>query len=210
MHRNIVEVKSASDVSQRELDEVHAIAVTLTTRVLPEREKSNFEQWIDRTADNLPRHSVAMLSALLVLLLFSWFWEKESLRDAALVASVLVAGLVLAACFVAIGGAVPFFNRIRKDPYSPLLWSIKSSVAADRAEFEKLLACRREAIALYLLQYKHERDSFERRGAMIAGALDKIGLFPAMAAFVGVATSLWSHSEMFVRVLVFVVPAFWS
>ncbi|WP_254358572.1 hypothetical protein [Paraburkholderia sp. CNPSo 3281] len=44
---------------------------------------------------------------------------------------------------------------------------------------------------------------------MVAGALDKVGFFPAIAAFVGVATTLWSHSEMFVRVLVVVVPAFY-
>lgn len=90
-----------------------------------------------------------------------------------------------------------------------MLWSIKTATEADSAEFSKLMSCRREVVALYLLQYKHERESFERRGAMLAGALDKVGFFPAVAAFVGVATTLWAHSEMFIRVLVVVVPAFY-
>ncbi|WP_266233466.1 hypothetical protein [Paraburkholderia sp. CNPSo 3076] len=209
MYREIIKMERAPEISKKELDEIHAIAVTLTTREREEREKSNGERWFERAAEHLAKNSIAMLGALLVLLLFSWFWEKESVRDAALVMGVLVAGFLLAACFVVIGGAAPFFNQLRKQPYSPLLWSIEASIAADSEEFQKLLSCRRDAIALYLLQYKHERDSFERRGAMIAGSLDKIGLFPAMAAFVGVATSLWSHSELFVRVLVFVVPAFY-
>ncbi|WP_234775370.1 hypothetical protein [Paraburkholderia tropica] len=196
-------------ITQWELDEVHEIAKRLTTRRLPEREKSSLEKWVEQKSKSLFNHSIAIFIALFVLVVISAFRGNESLRVTAIVAAVLIGMIVIAAWFIGIGGAVPFFNRIRKEPYSPMFWAIRAGTEADIADLESLMACRKEVVELYLLQYKHERESFERRGAMIAGALDKIGLFPAMAAFVGIASSIWSHSEMFLRVLVFVVPAFY-
>lgn len=198
-----------SEIAQWELDEVHKIAVRLTTRKLSGRDKSPAEKWFEHAAEWMFSQSKAIVFALAVLMVLNAILGHASWGAVALVFAVLLGLVVIAASFVGIGAAFPFFNRIRKEPYAPMLWSIKAATVADSSELSKLMECRRDVVALYLLQYKHEREAFERRGAMIAGALDKVGFFPAIAAFVGVATSLWAHSEMFVRVLVVVVPAFY-
>ncbi|MCP3721458.1 hypothetical protein [Paraburkholderia sp. CNPSo 3281] len=163
MQERVMEKCRNSVITQQELEEVHRIAVTLTTRKLPERDKSPVEKWFERAAELLFSHSIAILVALTLLMSFSAILDHESLRAAALVCGVLFGLIVIAAWFVGIGGAVPFFNRIRRKPYSPMLWSIKAATQADCVELSKLMACRREVVALYLLQYKHERESFERR-----------------------------------------------
>ncbi|SAK53760.1 hypothetical protein AWB77_01463 [Caballeronia fortuita] len=196
-------------ISDADISEVHEIVVELTTRKRPAGNRTPMELWFDKAATALRDHSIAMLSALFCLLFLSWAFEKESLRDAFLVESAFVGLILLTASFIGIGGAVPFINRLRKAPYSPLLWSVEACSRIDLPLFHRLLRCNRNAIAYMLVQFSHERSSFEKRGAMLAGALDRIGLFPAIAAFVGLATSLWSHSETFVRVLVFLVPAFY-
>lgn len=203
-------VKNAvQSVSEEEFDDIHRIVVKLTTRKLDDNEKSRLEHWLDAVEGVLRRHAIAMLLALFGLLVGSWILQREWFQDAALTAAVFIAALMIALVSLMIVGIFPFINTLRKNPYSFLHRNIRASALMDMPEMAKLLQCRRAAISVYLLHYKHERDSFERRTAMISGALDKIGFFPALAAFVSVGYSLWAHSQSLVRVFVFLVPAFY-
>ncbi|MDN7718468.1 hypothetical protein [Burkholderia gladioli] len=196
-------------VSEAEINEIHEIVSRLTRRKLRGRPKTRSELWVDDMAKVLVEHSKAMFVALVIFLLLSWSLERDSIRYGFLVVSVLLSGLQFFSGYIVIRGSFPFFNQLRKYPYDSLLWSIRASVLADNLEIEVLLGFRRIAIERYLVEYLQEKESFEKRGMLLAGALDKIGFFPSLAAFVGVATSLWAHSEFLIRGLVFLVPAFY-
>ncbi|WP_321818817.1 MULTISPECIES: hypothetical protein [unclassified Paraburkholderia] len=197
------------DVTKQEIEGIHKIVVALTTRKLGPHGKSRAERWFDNAERILASHSIAILLAVLGLLLGSWLWEREWLQDAALTAAVLVVIWAIVSYLIMVGGAVPFFNKLRKDPFSTLHRNIEASTLLDLPEMLKLLQFRHEAVSVYLMQYRHERDSFEKRMALISGALDKIGFFPALAAFFSVGFSIWQHSQTLFRVLVFLVPAFY-
>lgn len=87
--------------------------------------------------------------------------------------------------------------------------SIHHALTHDLPFVNQLLLCERRAVEYVLVQYRDQRLAFERRGSMLAGALDRVGLFPALAAFVVVASTLWQTNLPWVRELVFLVPAFY-
>lgn len=196
-------------VREEDVAEVREIVAKMTTRKRPEGDRTDAERWFENAATALREHAIAILAALLVLVLLSWITERDTVRDAFFAASALLGLLLIAASFIGIGGALPFLNRLRKAPYSSLLSAAKGDSQTDLPLVNMLLACNRNAVAFELAQYKHARNSFERRGALLAGAIDKVGLFPAIATFVGVASTLWSHSENLIRILVFIIPAFY-
>ncbi|MCE4545109.1 MULTISPECIES: hypothetical protein [unclassified Caballeronia] len=206
----MLDQKAGSVIREEDVLDVHRIVDALTTRTRRMRDETPAEQWFKKAGSILVEHSIAILVALLVLILLSSVFQKDRLRDALFVVALLAACLILAASFIGIGGAIPFFNRLRKTPFAPLLSSVRDASLLDLPLVSQLLRCDHEAVRFVLAQYAHERRAFERRGGMFAGALDKIGFFPAIAAFVGVAATLWAHEEFpLARALVFLVPAFY-
>ena len=115
--------------------------------------------------------------------------------------------LYMTSLLLEIVGGWSFFNTLRKTPFAPLFSAIEDALIADLPAGNRLVLCERAAIEYVLIQYRHERCAFEKRGAMIAGALDKVGFFPAIAAFVALALTLWSN--VWARELVFAIPAFY-
>jgi hypothetical protein len=60
-----------------------------------------------------------------------------------------------------------------------------------------------------LVQYRHERLAFEKRGSLLAGPIEKVGLFPALAAFAVIATTMWHNANVWIRVVLSVIPFFY-
>jgi hypothetical protein len=73
----------------------------------------------------------------------------------------------------------------------------------------RLLACDRDAMEFVLVQYRHERVAFEKRGSLFAGQIEKVGLFPALAAFAVIATTMWHNANVWIKVILAVVPFFY-
>ncbi|GJH08449.1 hypothetical protein CBA19CS11_06445 [Caballeronia novacaledonica] len=197
-------------IREEEVLDVLNIVRQLTTRKREKKKQTPIERWFERAASTLLTHSIAILVALFCLVAMSWIFQKDALRDALYVTSVLLGGLELAIAFIGVGGAIPFFHRLRKAPFDPLLSSVSEASHLDLPSVNELVQHDREVVSFVLAHYAHERLAFKKRGGMLAGALEKVGLFPALAAFFGVAATVWDHTEFpFARALVFVIPAFY-
>lgn len=102
-------------------------------------------------------------------------------------------------------GMLRFFTR----PYESYLQLVRNAHGDYADLLQRLVLCEKDAMTHALALLKFERMGFERRAAVLSGSIDKIGLFPAMAALALLAGALrnlpFGHSwlEMLVPLIAF-------
>jgi len=153
-----------------------------------ERRWSAIQRWLMKEA--IPPAIVMSVTALLAV----WF-KSRSLLDTMLVLAIICELLVIGMMCSSIVGGTPFLWRLRKAPYAPFLTLVELSTEKDLSIIDELSRCSKEAIQYVLVQYKHERNAFERRTGMLAGAIDKVGIFPALAGLVITVSNLVKASD---------------
>ncbi|KVW05807.1 hypothetical protein WK91_34525 [Burkholderia cepacia] len=196
-------------INESNIDDVLKIVEQITTRKRPERKKTGIWARLENIQESVRVQALFGLVATLVLAILAWTFPSDPMLGALLVIGTVVCLMGTALLiFITING-MPLINEIRKTPFSPLLSNIRDAMALDLPLFNQLMLCDRAALEFVLSQYRHERMAFERRGAMIAGQLDKIGLFPALAAFAVVATTVWKIPSPWAKELIFLIPAFY-
>ncbi|OTP69974.1 hypothetical protein PAMC26510_26300 [Caballeronia sordidicola] len=126
-----------------------------------------------------------------------------------LTVAVLLGLLMMASNLLIIGSAVPFLNQRRKAPFAPVLSSMTEAIGLDLPAVLQLLRCERNAVEYVLVHYRHRRLALKKRHALIAGPLENIGLFPALAAFAILAIKVWSVNNSWLHTVIFVIPAFY-
>jgi hypothetical protein len=104
--------------------------------------------------------------------------------------------------------SVPLLRKLYQTPFEPLFEALDDALSLDLPSVHDLAGCEREAMEYTLSQYRHQRQAFEKRGAMLAGSLDKIGFFPALVAFAMLIVPAWSHLDAWIRDFALLVPAF--
>jgi hypothetical protein len=104
----------------------------------------------------------------------------ETLGVLTIVGSLVVVVLMLAA-------NLPYIQLFFKEPYSFFLAAVESSAVFDIQFVNRLALCKKDAVKYVLTYYRYERAGLEKRGGTIAGSIEKIGLFPALAAVI----ALW-------------------
>ena len=196
-------------IRQEDIEEVEEIVGRLTTRKRREPEKSAVQLRLEVMARSVRDHAVLSFVTLVILVALSYLFQSETLRAVVLAIAVLLGLLVMASNLLIIGSAVPFLNQRRKTPFAPMLLSMTEAIGLDLPAVLQLQRCERNAVEYVLVQYRHRRLAFEKRHALIAGPLEKIGLFPALAAFAIVAIKVWSVNSTWLHTLIFVIPAFY-
>jgi hypothetical protein len=194
-------------IREANVHEVRQIVEQLTTRKRPTPAKSGISRRLEATEKALRTHALIGLGTTVILAALVFISRSHPLAGTAFAISTLVLLLYMASFLLEIASGWPLFNTLHKTPFVPLFSAIEDALILDLPVVNRLLLCERAAIEYVLAQYRHERWAFEKRGAMIAGALDKLGFFPTIAAFVALALTLWSN--VWARELVFVVPAFY-
>ncbi|WP_150663359.1 hypothetical protein [Pandoraea commovens] len=195
-------------IRRQDLDQVKGIVRRLTTRKRPERHKS---RWVARVenAEKLVRTlGVIGLLECVVLAIVSRIFESPALAQTVLAMSILVTLLGIALLISPVVLSVPFFRALYRTPFSPLLDSLDDDMALDLPMVLELTECDGEAVEYVLAHYRHQRNAFEKRGMMLAGALDKIGFFPALVAFAMLMIPAWGHLDAWVQSFALLVPAF--
>lgn len=149
---------------------------------------SAIQRWLIEQA--IPPGIVLSITALLAL----WF-KSRPLLDTMLVLAIVCELLVIGMMCSSIVGGTPFLWRLRKAPYEPFLKLVELSTEKDLPIIDELSRCSKEAVQYVLIQYKQERNAFERRTGMLAGAIDKVGIFPALAGLVITVSNLVKASD---------------
>lgn len=195
-------------VSLRDLDEVRDLLKQLTVRKRAVRSQS---RWVSRVenAEKLVRQlSLVGLAECAVMAFVSWLFNSHPLADTVLAMSLLLTLLATAMLVSPVVLSVPFLQTLYRTPFEPLFQALDDALSLDLPLVHELTDCEREAVEYTLTQYRHQRQAFEKRGAMLAGSLDKIGFFPALAAFGALLLPAWAHLDVWVRDLALLVPAF--
>ncbi|MBN3808150.1 hypothetical protein [Paraburkholderia sp. Ac-20347] len=196
-------------IGQEKIAQVEKIVGQITTRKRKEPEKTALQVRLEKMARTVRDHAVFSAVTLAVLAGLSLLFRSETLGRVALAVAGIAGVLVMAANLLVIGGAVPFLNRRRKEPFATVLASMSEAIALDLPAVQQLLECERNATEYVLIHYRHRRRAFETRHALIAGPLEKIGLFPALAAFAIIAIKVWSVNNSWLHTIIFVIPAFY-
>ena len=178
--------------SLRQVLEIVAKSTKAKRSSLPEstfeRRWSAIQRWLMEQA--IPPGIVMSITALLAL----WF-KSRPLLDTMLVLAIICELLAIGMMCSSIVGGTPFLWRLRKAPYAPFLTLVELSTEKDLPIIDELSRCSKEAIQYVLVQYKLERNAFERRTGMLAGTIDKVGIFPALAGLVITVSNLVKASD---------------
>lgn len=195
-------------INRQGIDEVKDIVKRLTTRKRPERPRSRWVARIENAERLVRKLSLVGLAECCVLAFMSWLFNSHPLAETVLAMSLLVTLLGTAMLVSPIVLSVPFFRTLYRAPFEPLFEALDDALSVDLSIVDELAGCEREAIEYVLAHYRHQRHAFERRGAMLAGSLDKIGFFPALVAFAILVMPAWTHLDAWIRTLALLVPAF--
>ncbi|MDR6475085.1 hypothetical protein J2778_002579 [Paraburkholderia graminis] len=195
-------------LSRRDIDEVKDILKQLTVRKRPVRPQS---PWVSRVenAEKLVRTlALVGLAECAIMALMSRVFDSHPLAETVFAMSLLITLLGTAMLISPVVLSVPFFRTLYRTPFEPLFEALDDALSLDLPSVRELAGCEREALEYTLTQYRHQRQAFEKRGAMLAGSLDKIGFFPALVAFAMLIIPAWSHLDAWVRDFALLVPAF--
>ena len=77
---------------------------------------------------------------------------------------------------------VPTMPRMRRKPFEFFVSQLRTSAHFDFSTARSLSACHPKAVKFVHRLFQYHRASLEKRGATLSGSIDKIGLFPALAA----------------------------
>ena len=146
--------------------------------------------------------------ASVILLALALMFYGASL-DTGLVITLVATFLGISFFVLVIVNGLTLVNTLRKTPFAPLLLVIDEAMTLDLPMVNRLVACDRDAMEFVLVQYRHERLAFEKRGSLFAGQIEEVGLFPALAAFAVIATAMWRNVNVWIKAILAVVPFFY-
>jgi len=178
-HDNGGVIPSASDI-----EAVMAIVTDATTAselLLP---ASPIELSLDRLRRWFLAHAARVAMVMLGVAGLALYSKSQPLANTTLTLGIIAQLLALAMMITTIVGGIIFANGLRKNPYGMVLERVRALAYRERAHIDGFAKCSPYALRYVLLCYRHERNGYEKRGGMIAGAIDKIGIFPALAALV--------------------------
>jgi len=191
-----------------DIEEVKGVVARLTTRKRSEQSKSRWVVRVENAERMVRKLALIGLAECAVFALLSRAWDSHPLTETVLVMSILVTLLVIALLISPMVMSIPFFRKVYRAPFTPLIEALDDAIKLDFPMVLELDRCDREAIEYVLAHYRHQRIAFERRGMMLAGSLDKIGFFPAMVAFVMLMIPTWGHLDPWIKYFALLVPAF--
>jgi hypothetical protein len=186
--REVAEEKPTGEPTQEEIDQVISILEAGLELPLPSTPEKLTPRW-DAYNRFIKTHSKkAMLFggsfylAALVLYLLRDVLSRELLLlilsiYGAAASTAMIAAMLSEALLV-----VPMMQRMRHKPFEFFTSQLRTSAACDFPTACALSKCHPQAVKFVHRQYLYHRTSLEKRGATLSGSIDKIGVFPALAA----------------------------
>lgn len=165
-------------------------AATVAIRPLQLQPMSPLERQLDAAHQWLFSHAMHAATVMLGSGLLSLYMKSKPLAETSAVLGGLSSLLIVAMFIAAIASFTPFLWRMFKTPYAPLLSLVQLSAQHDLQQVCQLIGFSKETLQYVLMQYKFERNAYERRSGMLAGTIDKVGIFPALAGLVLLVSNL--------------------
>jgi hypothetical protein len=125
------------------------------------------------------------VSILVVIPLLYWsrsLFPKDIVLPVLMIYAIASSTTLIAAMLAEALLIVPTMQRMRSKPFEFFVSQLRSSAEFDFPTARALSACHPNAVKFVHRQFQYHRASLEKRGASLSGNIDKIGLFPALAA----------------------------
>lgn len=167
-----------------EINAVMAVVAEATKAKRPLPSASPLEQRLERIRLWLASHAKYASVVMIGTACLALYTKSQPLKEATLALGIL-AQLLNAAMITAmiVSGSFYLFSVFRS-PYTWFIESVHTALRFDLIHVEALARCQQDAVRYVLGQYKNQRNGYERRAGMLAGSVDKIGIFPALAGLV--------------------------
>lgn len=189
---------------------LNAIVEKMTIDKRPPAPASKFEKKIDEINDAVRSYAIVGFFTMIVLAALTYVSDSYPLAIVTAIIGTPVSVLGLAMFVLIILAALPTIIELWKTPYAPFLRLLNGISDWYFPYVQQLAACDKKALEYVLMQYKIQRAGFERRSGMLAGSIEKVGIFPALGALAALATTL-SKTLAFagwVQAILFLILAF--
>ena len=133
------------------------------------------------------RKPIWLSLAFILIVLTFYFLQPYLGHVSGLIVVTLASPLEFAAMFLLMCDMlliIPTIKQLRSDPFQFVLKQVEFTASFDLKVIQELEECSVQAVQYVAKHYQYHRISLERRGATLSGSVDKIGLFPAIAALV--------------------------
>lgn len=172
------------------IQEVFAVASKMTTTKRPRLPETALGRRLAQLSELVMTHAMLGFLTMIVIAALAYYSQSSPLLNTMASVGILSILCILTFFVLTILSAVPLLAKIRKAPYSPIFDLIELSINFDLQDVHRLTRCDKAAVQYVLMQYKYERNGLEKRGGILSGALDKVGLFPALGALALLSTGL--------------------
>lgn len=199
----------ANHLSHPDVAEVMRIVEEATLCRRTERPKHRIWRWLDPITQGVRDHGLIGFVTMLLMAALGLLFGSRPLLDTSVTIGLLTSCLGLLLLFLIVVAMIPSMLSIAKEPRAIFMGVVKEYAELNLKYVNQLTKCDALAVRYVLLHYRAERVAFERRCAIFAGSLDKIGIFPALAAFVGLAFAILKAPNNMIQQLVYLVPAFY-
>lgn len=195
------QVKSAMEIVK---------AATLEKRLILGASRSKFEKRIEAITSALVAHGFIAFIVLLALAALTYFYRSTPLFNTTLMIGNLVALIGISIQLCVIASMCPSIWEIKKNPYGHFFKLVDVASSNNYVYIQRLKRYEARVLQFVLMNFKNERNAFEHRSNLVAGALEKIGFFPALGALATFSISLYKSPEMqgWANMLIFLLFAF--
>lgn len=160
---------------------------------------------------NRQQRTLMWAGAAFMLMSIVFFFLESYLGREGLLAAALITALLAEACGILHVGSdivsgVPFLQGMLRRPHDSFLKMLRTTTAVDLPYLRELGTCELAAVQLVHRHCQFHRMTLERRGGALSGSIDKIGLFPAVAALALLWISFSAVAAPFALGLQMLVP----
>jgi hypothetical protein len=176
--------------TDQEIQEVMDVVTEATVAKRPLLPQTIYERRANAVGQWFFSHSMHASLLMFATAILAFYLKSVPLIDTSIALAAISNVLFFGVLCAIILGSIPFLWYVFRSPYGPFLALVKSSAYFDLKFVCALDDCSVEAVRYVLVQYRQQRNVSERRAGMVAGAIDKVGIFPALAALVILLTNL--------------------
>jgi hypothetical protein len=183
--RGCFHMPSATDIQM-----VITIVTDATNAKRPSLATSPVERRLEIMQQWFLSHAIHAAVVMLVTAGLAVYTKSRPLADTTLALVLISQFLVIAMLIPMIVSGTIFLLRIRRAPYDPFFQLVQSSAHLDLARADALAKCPKQAVQYVLAYFKYERNGYEKRAGLLVGAIDKVGIMPALAGLVLLVSNL--------------------
>lgn len=176
--------------TKAEIDEVIQIAAEATSTKTVLVPQTRLEKRLEKLGQQILSHAIHAALIMAAAAGMAIYTHSRPWANTVMAMAVITNLLAVATFIPVIILGVMFTLEMSRSPYKPFLGLVAATVDADFPYAARLARCKKPALQYVLAYYKYQRNGYERRAGWITGAVDRMGLVPAFAAWIIMVSNL--------------------